>query len=158
MDSKASPAHTGAGEVQYELGGARSTSLHHRIASVASLLLCLNAASFGTTVAADADEAALQVGAGTRSCAQFERDYSENPEFFELVYFSWAQGYLSGFWIAASSKNPDPTHDLMPQGRGESWQRSFIREYCQEHPLSPYSEAVATLNLELAKSQKREPK
>ncbi len=99
------------------------------------------------SLAEESREPALKVGAGSRSCAQFARDYTASPEIMEGLYFTWAQGYLTGFSFA--SGGVDQSVDLMPPSRGESWQKSFIREYCQSHPLSPYSEAVAALNLEL---------
>lgn len=94
----------------------------------------------------NAKEPALTVGAGARTCAQFARDYTADPELIETLYFTWAQGYLSGFARASGTKL-----DLMPSARGETWQKSYVREYCAKNPLSPFSEAAASLNLELIK-------
>ena len=91
-------------------------------------------------------EPSLTVGAGARSCAQFAQDYAASPDIMENLYFTWAQGYLTGFARASRSETK-----LKPSSRDEKWQKSFVREYCGTHPLSPYSEAVAALNLDLIK-------
>ncbi len=91
----------------------------------------------------------LKVGAGVRSCAQFRRDYQANPELVEALYFTWAQGYLSG--ASLFSSDGEPTVDLLPEGHTEQSQREYLREFCQKKPLSPFSEGVATLFLELLK-------
>jgi len=50
--------------------------------------------------AAEADSAQL-AGAGSQSCAQFAKAYSANPTFAENAYFTWAQGFMTGFNLAA---------------------------------------------------------
>jgi hypothetical protein len=91
-------------------------------------------------------EPSLTVGAGARSCAQFSQDYATSPDIMETLYFTWAQGYLTGFARASSAET-----NLKPSSRDDKWQMAFVREYWGAHPLSPYSEAVAALNLGLIK-------
>ena len=40
-------------------------------------------------------------GVGVTSCAEFARLYQGSPEYTELVFFSWGQGYMSGLNISA---------------------------------------------------------
>ena len=98
--------------------------------------------------AAYADDPALKVGAGARSCAQFKRDYAAAPELMEGLYFSWAQGYLTGFSMGSTSGNPW----VHLRAHDDKWQQEFLREYCQKKPLSPFSEATVALMLELSKA------
>ena len=95
-------------------------------------------------------EPMLKWGLGTRSCAKFTEDFKQNPELWETLYYSWAEGFMSGFNLVRSNiSNKDI--DLNPYDRSEIWRRETIREYCSTHPLSPYSEAVVNLINELGK-------
>jgi hypothetical protein len=40
-------------------------------------------------------------GVGVTSCAEFARLYQGSPEYTELMFFSWGQGYMSGLNISA---------------------------------------------------------
>ena len=40
-------------------------------------------------------------GVGVTSCAEFARLYQGSPEYTELVFLSWGQGYMSGLNISA---------------------------------------------------------
>lgn len=95
----------------------------------------------------------LKVGAGVRSCAQFQRDYanSKMPEIIEEMYYNWTQGYLSGFLLAVIGGGGEVI-DL--DAHDANWQKSFIREYCQNNPLSPYSEAAGAVLQELIKANR----
>ena len=102
-------------------------------------LICWASPVFGQSV---------KVGVGVRSCAQFAEDYRSTPELMEVIYFSWAQGYLTGINIVTSTED-DQALNLFPPGFGEKAQKEFVREYCAMHPLAPYSEAVAFLRFEV---------
>jgi hypothetical protein len=94
-----------------------------------------------------AKELTLKWGLGTRSCAKFAADFKADPETWETLYYVWAEGYLTGFNLAQAAHGQ--ASDLNPFGRNEKWRRESIREYCDQHPLAPYSQAVANLLLEL---------
>ena len=102
-----------------------------------------------TSVAA-AREPTFKWGLGVRSCAKFAQDFKENPELWETLYYVWAEGYITGFNMAKSSFIGQDI-DLNPYDRNQQWRRESIRNYCAEHPLAPYSEAVVNLVAELAK-------
>jgi hypothetical protein len=76
-------------------------------------------------------------GAGTSSCTQFAEDYRQDPQTWELVYFSWAQGAMSGLNAGHRGR-----HLL---ARSTYDQEAFIRSYCNSHPLNNYSDAVTEL-------------
>lgn len=81
-------------------------------------------------------------GVGTTTCGRFATLYRDNPEHVEMAYFSWAQGYMSGLnrWMYSENKTfkdqNASTTDV---------QLSFIRKYCNEHPLANYSTATTEL-------------
>jgi hypothetical protein len=41
-------------------------------------------------------------GDGMDSCAVFAQEYAANPDAAENVYFTWAQGFMSGLNLEAS--------------------------------------------------------
>lgn len=102
-------------------------------------------ATAAVLAASTAQGQALRVGAGTRSCAEFNADYADNPALAEGIYFSWAQGYLVGFSEAASGGSLEL--DLEPGGLVTARQREFVRGYCRRHPDTRYHEAVEALFL-----------
>ena len=95
-------------------------------------------------------EPTVKWGLGTRSCAEFAQDFKQDPELWETLYYSWAEGFMTGFNLVRSTV-AKRDFDLNPYGRSENWRRGSIREYCGTHPLSPYSEAAANLIVELSK-------
>lgn len=114
--------------------GARATP-----AALAALLV------LGSPAVAAAE--AVRVGAGTRLCGEFIRDYADNPSLAEGVYFSWAQGYLVGFSEATSGGRP--SLDLEPGDLVTARQRRFVREFCRRNPGADYVEAVEALFLRI---------
>ena len=93
-------------------------------------------------------EPTLKWGLGTRSCARFAQDFKQNPELWDTLYYSWAEGFMTGFNLVRSTIAKQDI-DLNPHNRSEQWRRESILEYCATHPLSPYSEAVVNLINEL---------
>jgi hypothetical protein len=87
-------------------------------------------------LAADPTAAA---GVGVGSCSEFARKYKEDPDLAETVYFSWAQGFMSG-WNYDLLNSKQPIYDLSSQTMQQ--QQFFIRNYCNQHPLATFSEAV----------------
>jgi hypothetical protein len=76
-------------------------------------------------------------GAGTYTCAEFTQQYKESPQFVETLYFSWAQGFMTGQNLGAKIKR-----DL---GGDIEIQKGFLRTYCAANPHKSYGEAVVDL-------------
>ena len=89
-----------------------------------------------------------RMGAGTKSCAVFARTYKDKPKTAEMIYFSWAQGYMSGINAAAGTNNKDvrPANlNAMPV----TAQQRYIRDFCARNPLKDYRDAVDALLAEI---------
>jgi hypothetical protein len=86
----------------------------------------------------------VSMGAGTKSCAVFARTYKEKPKSADTIYFSWAQGYMSGVnrTAGADSKDFRPAN---LNAMSVAAQQRFIREFCDRNPLKDYREAVDAL-------------
>ena len=84
------------------------------------------------------------MGAGTKSCAVFGRTYKDKPKTANMIYFSWAQGYMSGVNIAAGINNKDYRPANLNAMTIAAQQR-FIRDFCDRNPLKDFREAVDTL-------------
>src|SRR6516162_596709 len=82
-------------------------------------------------------------GVGARSCAQFAEDYRQSPGVTEQVYFSWAQGFMSGMNFALSSDDKLTYRDL--NSSPAETQKAFIRKYCNDLPLGYFADAVLNL-------------
>jgi hypothetical protein len=81
-------------------------------------------------------------GVGLRSCAEFAKDYSLVGERAEDVYFTWAQGFMSGLNLdAVANRRP---YRLI-NGNDMATQKIQIRSYCEAHPLVQYVAAVVDL-------------
>jgi hypothetical protein len=100
------------------------------------------------------DGPTFKVGTGVRSCAQFVKEYKQS-RLIEEIYFVWTQGYLTGVNIM-SIRRGEVGLDLVPKGMSIDWQKSYLRDYCSQNPLSPYSEATASLLFEIVKANKRQ--
>ena len=72
--------------------------------------------------AALAKEPVLKWGLGVRSCAKFAKQFGEDPQLWETLYYIWAEGYMTGFEMARSSLRNRST-DLNPYNRDEQWRR-----------------------------------
>ena len=87
-----------------------------------------------------AAEKAAWIGTGTVSCADFGAAYRENPKTNENLFFSWAQGFMSGL---NTDLLPNRATDL--HGLPMETQKQAIRTYCNAHPRAAYFEAVFKL-------------
>jgi hypothetical protein len=102
------------------------------LVSVAVLLVAVTPAIAEFTV----------MGLGIQTCGQFAKLYRTAPSETETIYFTWAQGFLSGLnsnEIAATGNNQDLNSIPVDQ------QERDIREYCNTHPLAAYMDAVLDL-------------
>jgi hypothetical protein len=91
-------------------------------------------------------------GFGAKSCGNFAIEYKKYPEVTEGVYFAWAQGFMSGANITEMASNR-PSRDL--NSKSVSDQQSFLRIYCNDHPLADFWRAVMALYASLAISKKQ---
>ncbi len=86
-------------------------------------------------------------GAGTMLCSEFEQAISKHSE-DENLFFSWAQGFMSGL-----------NTDLLPHGGTDlnelpmQMQKQAIRSYCNDHPRASYFEAVFKLYNRMRRDQ-----
>jgi hypothetical protein len=91
---------------------------------------------------------ASAVGSGVSSCAEFAEEYRQSPREVEVVYFAWAQGYMTGLNVMSAGQNQNQNimpfiRDLLAKRPIE--QQQYIRFWCSQHPLSSYLEAVFDL-------------
>ena len=119
--------------------------------AVARVALCLGFLALSSPVTAA--EQYQSMGAGTRSCAVFARTYKDKPNTADMIYFSWAQGYMSGVNLAAGINNKDYRPANLNAMTVAAQQR-FIRDFCERNPLKDFREAVDTLlgNIRSSKS------
>jgi hypothetical protein len=78
-------------------------------------------------------------GVGLGSCAEYAELYQKSPEAIDNMYYSWAQGFISGVNAGLEKDFFDLnalTTDQM---------KRFIRQYCDAHPLASYRNAVGEL-------------
>lgn len=85
-------------------------------------------------------------GAGAFTCGQFAEKYRQAPKVVEGIYFGWAQGFMSGL-NASTFADHSPSRDLTSMSN-ES-QQSFLRSYCNDHPLTSFYEAALQLYFKL---------
>ena len=88
-----------------------------------------------------ADEAAVS-GIGAAKCSAFATAFKESPTLSEGVYFTWAQGYMSGMntgllMVKHSFRNLTE--------RSEAEQKNHLRAYCDKWPERPFVDAVLNL-------------
>jgi len=93
------------------------------------------------SVAPAQERPATVAGAGVFTCAQFAQYYKQDSD-NEGVYFTWAQGFMSGLNFAIFIRG-GLYKDLAALSNEQ--QQTDIRNYCDQHPLVQYREAVLNL-------------
>ena len=92
----------------------------------------------GQTTNSMADYAIM--GPGSVTCGKFAADYRQNPDQVDNLFFTWAQGFMSGFNITETTGSyRDMT--AVPIDA----QKKFILNYCDQHPSLEYAKAVMEL-------------
>jgi opacity protein-like surface antigen len=81
-------------------------------------------------------------GLGMESCAQFAKAYADNPTVTEDLYFTWAQGFMSGLNLEALANNM--SYRVL-NGTEMAAQKVQIRSYCDRHPLAQYAMAITNI-------------
>jgi hypothetical protein len=114
-----------------------------------ALGLCLAAALTMASSTASAEPAAGQ-GVGTYTCGEAAQGVRRDRQ-LDLIYFSWAQGWMTGWNLAQMNAN-QPTADL--NARPLADQRDFIKVYCALHPEGLYMDAVRQLYLSIMSDRK----
>jgi hypothetical protein len=79
---------------------------------------------------------------GKSTCGKYLEQNRVNAQHADDMFFSWANGYLSGMNEAIASTG-QPRHDLGATS-AES-KAKFIQDYCKEHPLGDYLNSVLAL-------------
>ena len=113
------------------------------------LINCLKASGYepGTTparnVASKKNQVANSVkmagkGPGISPCSQYNASRSDEKE--EHLFFSWAEGFLTGYNMQVKSAE---MVELSALTGGQQLQ--FVRDYCDQHPDKRYIEAVLAL-------------
>jgi hypothetical protein len=86
------------------------------------------------------------MGIGVGSCSEFAQHYRENPQFWEGIYFSWAQGFMTGLNVLqVALKRPQRDLNALPVYQ----QMARLRAFCDERPLAVFGEAAHSLFLAL---------
>jgi hypothetical protein len=89
-----------------------------------------------------AHAASIAAGIGVRTCAQFAKDYQNNPANAETFYNNWALGFMSGLNAGFEAEN-HPQRDLEAVSFEDK--KQFMRTYCDQHPLQLYLGGVVEL-------------
>jgi hypothetical protein len=81
------------------------------------------------------------IGPGAASCSQYAQAVRISGENMRSFFFSWAQGFLSGVnthpMLAGSSTNL--------AALAANSQQTLIDQFCDQHPLALYVNAVLSL-------------
>ena len=104
---------------------------HHRVLLALAIIgaLCTTALS---------EEPIVIRGVGAKSCAVFAANYKLTPKLAEMVYDSWAQGFMSGMNISLffeyKPMRTIPATDQLTSG---------IRQLCSRRPLADFYQIVS---------------
>jgi hypothetical protein len=98
--------------------------------------------AFGISAHSNASEQLAAVGPGTATCAEFGRSFKQTPELTEAMYYSWAQGFMSASNLALLLSK-QPVHDFAKLSIKAG--QSYLRGYCDKHPLLPFELGVEEL-------------
>jgi hypothetical protein len=98
----------------------------------------------GAIVTASAADSGITYGVGANSCAEFTNEYATNPAAIENIYFSWAQGFISGL-IACDVAAKVAQRRIEAGEASMNLYKLRIRTYCNSHPASLYAEGVLKL-------------
>jgi len=112
-----------------------------------ALFMVLLGLFLGSAQAQTGHSAAMGIGVST--CAQFADLYRLDSSSAEDYYFSWAQGFLSG-WNAAQLAAKEPTWDLA--SLDIKAQEAYLRSYCDQHPLGNFLDAIMNLTTQFKRN------
>jgi hypothetical protein len=100
------------------------------------------------SIGAPASHAAAQdyafMGLGSSSCSKFAELMRMSPDRTESEYFDWAQGFMSGMNLIRLSSTPRiPSKNL--NSMSVDAQKRYLRNYCDQHPLSDLVKGILEL-------------
>jgi hypothetical protein len=84
------------------------------------------------------NEPSSATGVGTQTCAVFAMHYRDNPKLAELVYGSWAQGFMAGLNFGGGDQKN--MRNVAADSTEERW--SHLRDFCDRRPLAIFMEGV----------------
>jgi len=90
-------------------------------------------------------EPMAMAGVGSVTCSKFAQDFRRSTD-TEVVYFTWAQGLMSGYNVSLLVAK-DNARDLLAKPLDE--QKAYLRSYCDRHPLQDYYQAVLNMYVTL---------
>jgi hypothetical protein len=106
---------------------------------ILAITLSLVVLTTNRVCAADPQAAA---GVGLTPCAEFAQQYKQNPQLIGPAYFSWADGFMTG-WNFHLLATKQPIFDMSTRTLD---QRQFhILDYCERNPLQQFVRAVLDL-------------
>jgi hypothetical protein len=108
------------------------------------LLVAAMAAFLFTAAPAARAQDAVMVGPGTVSCGTYLSRRASDPG-IELLFFSWAQGYLSRMNYYETQLAGMNRMNLKPSGFDVSQQIDWVNNYCSTNRSQGYSKAVFEL-------------
>jgi hypothetical protein len=83
---------------------------------------------------------AAAIGIGVRTCAQFSKDFSNEPANADTAYTNWAFGFMSGVNVAMEAFDK-PRRNLASMSFEDK--KAYLRSYCENNPTkSPMDGAV----------------
>jgi hypothetical protein len=80
------------------------------------------------------------MGPGSVTCGKFAAEDRQNPDQVDSLFFTWAQGFMSGFNITETTG----TYRDMAAVPIDA-QKKFILNYCNQNPSLEYAKAVMEL-------------
>jgi hypothetical protein len=86
-------------------------------------------------------EDTLYTGLGAMTCGKIAQGYRQNPTVFEAMIMSWSQGFMNGVNVSVKK---DVGHRDLGAITVEA-QKTSLRNYCDDHPLAEFWEAVINL-------------
>jgi hypothetical protein len=108
----------------------------------------LLAVAFAIALAESAVADSVARGLGADTCAHFAEYYRADPEFADMAYITWAQGFMSGWNYATMMDSKNVYRDLGDE-KSLQTQAMHIRQFCNNHPLATFVEAVMDLYVSL---------
>jgi hypothetical protein len=82
------------------------------------------------------------MGVGTATCERFLVQYGKDPRLAETIFFSWAQGFMSGMnqiLLTQGSRTKDMQSLTLDD------QKAWIVTYCRQKPTALYLSAVTNM-------------
>jgi hypothetical protein len=105
-------------------------------------LICSIALALGILIQPTSSKAedVIYAGVGAATCGRIAQGYRQNPTLQEAMMMSWAQGFMSGVNVSLGGAGHSDLGAITFEA-----QKASLRNYCDEHPLAEFWEAVIDL-------------